>query len=113
MSVQVADILTMEGRLSRLQYFVVTLIISIACIIILSVISHIDSPLLAIGTLGLAILSIVPSTCKRFHDFDHSGWYMILLFIPAANVITAIALLLWPGTKGKGPNKYGPDSRVS
>ncbi|HWU50746.1 MAG TPA: DUF805 domain-containing protein [Asticcacaulis sp.] len=58
--------------------------------------------------IGLGLL--LPSLSvyiRRLHDTDHSGWWILLGFIP---VIGGIVLLVWTIMKGtNGPNKYGPD----
>ena len=46
----------------------------------------------------------------RLHDFNRSGWWYLLLFIPIFGALVAIVVGLMPGTKG--PNKYGPDPRL-
>ncbi|MGN6424154.1 MAG: DUF805 domain-containing protein [Asticcacaulis sp.] len=58
--------------------------------------------------IGLGLL--LPSLSvyiRRLHDTDHSGWWLLLGFIP---LIGGIVLLVWTIMKGtSGPNKYGPD----
>ncbi len=61
-----------------------------------------------LGTL-LSIAVFLPAlavTVRRLHDTDHSGWWVLLGFIP---VIGALVLLWWyiqPGTAGD--NRFGP-----
>jgi len=44
---------------------------------------------------------------KRSHDLNWSGWYILLMFVPIANLVVGI---YWGFVKGTdGPNKYGPD----
>jgi len=47
-------------------------------------------------------LSVVVS---RLHDFDRTGWWALLIFIPVVNLIFCIMLFFTPGNKNK--NKYG------
>ncbi len=47
-------------------------------------------------------LSVVVS---RLHDFNRTGWWALLIFIPIVKSIFTIMLLLVPGNKNK--NKYG------
>lgn len=60
------------------------------------------------GTL-LSIAIFLPAlavTVRRLHDTDHSGWWVLLGFIP---VIGTLVLLWWyiqPGTEGD--NRFGP-----
>ena len=48
---------------------------------------------------------------RRLHDMDKSGWWMLFVFVPLANLALMVALLFTPGTKGD--NNYGPDPRDS
>lgn len=47
------------------------------------------------------IILTIPLLIKRSHDFDESGWFALMLFIPIANFMFFIT----PGTIFK--NKYG------
>lgn len=50
---------------------------------------------------GLAV------TVRRLHDFDKSGWFILLGMIP---LVGPIILLIWYATQGTpGPNRFGPD----
>ena len=42
---------------------------------------------------------------KRCHDRDHSWWFLLLSFIPIANLVLLFELAFMPGTPG--PNRYG------
>lgn len=42
---------------------------------------------------------------KRLHDIGRPGIFSVLLFIPALNFITFVALCILPGTPGA--NRYG------
>lgn len=44
-------------------------------------------------------------TIRRCHDFDKSGWFALLCFLPYVNFLAYIIIGLIPGTKG--PNRYG------
>ncbi len=60
----------------------------------------------------IRLLSIIPGIIvgvKRCHDRDHSGWFMLLLFVPILNLWPFIELSFLAGTDG--PNSYGPDPR--
>ena len=43
---------------------------------------------------------------KRMHDLDKPGLFAALLFVPALNFVTFVALCLIPGTNGA--NQFGP-----
>ena len=46
---------------------------------------------------------------RRLHDMDQTGWWILAVLVPIANIILLIALLFVPGTEGENP--YGPDPR--
>jgi uncharacterized membrane protein YhaH (DUF805 family) len=42
---------------------------------------------------------------RRLHDFDKSGWWYLLAFIPFVNAVFGLILLFAPGTPGA--NQHG------
>jgi uncharacterized membrane protein YhaH (DUF805 family) len=73
------------------------------------------------GWLSLVILTIIvtltmlvvpfvvsiPSSVRRFHDIDKSGWWLLVTFIPFIGAIPSYQCWCSEGTKG--PNRFGPD----
>ncbi len=60
------------------------------------------------GLLALALPVIILTTLlgiQRLHDFNASGWWSILIFVPLANLILYLLLLIMPGTQGV--NRFG------
>lgn len=41
---------------------------------------------------------------RRLHDFNKSGWWYLLFFVPIVNIIFLITLIFIKGTAG--PNQY-------
>ena len=56
----------------------------------------------------LTVINLI-AAIQRCHDFNRSGWWMLLWFVPVVNFILFLVLFLYPGTHG--PNRYGPDPR--
>ncbi|MBO6182203.1 MAG: DUF805 domain-containing protein, partial [Acidaminococcaceae bacterium] len=44
---------------------------------------------------------------RRLHDLNRSGWWALIMLIPLVNLLFAVYVIFFKGTKG--PNKYGPD----
>ncbi|MDC3401431.1 DUF805 domain-containing protein [Alphaproteobacteria bacterium] len=42
---------------------------------------------------------------RRLHDTDRSGWWVLIIFVPAVGVITLFIFACLEGTKGK--NRFG------
>lgn len=107
-----------QGRATRTQYWLFSI-----CSGLLSFVPLLLD--LALGTfneeIGLGILTtlyslalIYPSIAvliKRAHDRDHSGWYVLLMFIPLINIVISIELAFFGGTSGS--NQYGPNPRFT
>ncbi len=110
--------LSSEGRLNRMRYWAAAfLLVPIIAVwfgmsfILLaagSFAATIGGILLAVGYIFLAITSIV-LLIKRAHDRDHSGWYILLTWIPLIGWIFSIELVFFAGTYGR--NQYGEDPR--
>jgi hypothetical protein len=43
---------------------------------------------------------------RRLNDMTVSGWLILLMFVPLANFVMALAMLFVPGSDGD--NRYGP-----
>ena len=57
---------------------------------------------------GIFLLLFVPQIAlavRRLHDFNQSGWWAVLLFVPGVNLIFLLALMVIPGTEGE--NRFG------
>ncbi|MCX9011088.1 MAG: DUF805 domain-containing protein [Candidatus Methanoperedens sp.] len=100
-----------SGRFNRKQF--VTLFFGLFLINLLIVFSFmllgldisINSRLLLIWFFILTIINAFASI-RRFHDLDKSGWYVLLLFIPAIQWLVLLYLLLKKG-KELGKTRWG------
>lgn len=45
------------------------------------------------------------NSIRRLHDLDYSGWFSLFLLVPVINIILALILLLWPGSRDR--NRFG------
>lgn len=121
------DIFTFHGRwnrLNRLRYFLYYILATVLFMVtILVLFALVNTIIPSTGSpsafrtvvnfilyfLGLIVYFyfLFPLGFKRLHDLGHNGGWILLLFVPLANLILAIYLQFWEGEKGK--NKYGPD----
>ena len=54
----------------------------------------------------ICFIKLVLIDIKRLHDFNFSGWWVVLSIIPIISSLLALALIFISGTKGD--NKFGP-----
>lgn len=106
--------LTNDGRINRQPFWIGSIIISVAEIVL----SIIISMIFGIGGIGhslaliVALVLLYPSInlgIKRFHDRDKSGWWVLILLVPIIGAVWYfIEAGCLPGTIG--PNRFGPDA---
>lgn len=66
--------------------------------------------LLVLGAWALA--TIIPTfavTIRRLHDTDHSGFWILIGFMPVVGALVLLYFYLIEGTRG--PNRFGPDPK--
>jgi uncharacterized membrane protein YhaH (DUF805 family) len=98
-----------EGRARRAEYWYFLLF----NLIIAFALTFLDSVLHSQIPYALYLLvAIVPSlavSVRRLHDTGHSGWWLLLDFVP---IVGAIILLIWLATDSEpGMNQYGPNPK--
>lgn len=103
-----------DGRIGRLQYFGFAVIwgIGLTVVSMLFGLTADSSGNVAAGTgllsLGLVVAYLIATVSygvRRLHDFDKSGWWYLLAFVPLVNFIMGLILLFAPGTQGA--NQFG------
>ena len=114
---------TFKGRASRSEFWWTTLVFYLSIFILAGLMSlcdttnHNDSLLFKIGTvvgalafivLGLYLLIVYFSaTVRRLHDSSHSGWNILLRFIPYIGSFIVLYMLCKKSDDGE--NEYGPN----
>lgn len=101
------------GRIGRLQYFGFGVIWALVIIVVSAMGMNVEATGEegAGGELGIIALLIVfyiatiSYGVRRLHDFDKSGWWYLLMFIPFANFVMSLILTFAPGTATA--NRYG------
>ena len=113
-------LLQTKGRLGRARYFVysglinmvLTMMLGVGAGLLIPAVGHdpnaMSMPLFALGgVFWVAIMVVmVMLGIRRLNDMNASGWVILLLLVPLANLVLALVLLFAPGTNGA--NKYGP-----
>jgi uncharacterized membrane protein YhaH (DUF805 family) len=101
---QPVKLFAVSGRIGRARYIVYSILVSLVLVVpamaLMSLSPGLGMALLAVAYIASFVMSIM-LTIQRSHDFNMSGWFSLLLFVPLA------ALLFWfvPGTDG--PNRFG------
>lgn len=110
------DILNSRGRLGRLRFLKYSLLIFIIWVAIGAASNvlwtlyypewHDALSLFMIFVLiMLSVMGIIFCT-RRLNDFNATGWWMLIFFVPIATPIMLLLMLLLPGTQGE--NRFGP-----
>ena len=107
----VVDVFSTDGRIGRQAYFVYSIILPFALLLVLGSIAGLISKLgsaastlsyllLAVSVIAV-LLMVVRLTIQRCHDFNASGWVSAFAMIPFANIIFSLI----PGNNGL--NSFG------
>ncbi len=98
-----------NGRLNRLQYNLLAIIITFILAVVNSYRQYDIEAYIGIAIFVELVLIFLYSflAVKRFHDLGKPGWYFWLLFIPLVNFYWGVLLIARRGTIGS--NEYGLD----
>ncbi|PRY65229.1 uncharacterized membrane protein YhaH (DUF805 family) [Vreelandella songnenensis] len=109
------DILDSRGRLGRVRFLTYSLIILTIWATVNSTISVVLqlyypswSDVLDICMIFFSVIALVLAmiVCKRrLNDFNTSGWWLLIFFVPIAFPILLLLMLFMPGTSGE--NRFG------
>lgn len=94
----ISETMNNDSRMGRLIYFLNLLTIFIINILLtyLVTVNEDSWPVVLLSSIALTIWALVCHV-MRWHDLGKSGWYVLLLLIPIANIIILIYLLFAPG----------------
>lgn len=107
--------LSFEGRYGRASYintWGASMLVMFGVGVIAAVLTPVLGKLIFIplGLLGIAwVIWGIRVTALRLHDFNRSGWWMLLTLIPYLGLIGNLVISLWPGHAEE--NDYGPKPR--
>ncbi len=93
------------NRIGRLEYFTWWLILIVGLLLAVVVATYFNGMhWLVVLFVTVDFVGTIMISRSRLHDLGYSGWLAMLLFVPLANLIFVITMLL---QKGAGENKYG------
>lgn len=97
-----------EGRASRSEFWYFYLFCW-GAILILAIFNNVFFSIILIIFFLIIFLPQLAVSCRRLHDIDTSGWFLLLQVIP---IIGPILLIVWFATEGtKGKNTFGPSPK--
>ncbi len=113
-------LLSFQGRETRTNYFLISLCASIFCFMLMAAIAAIlDTYRVSGRQIAVAIACVIiifflywivwAAAVRRCHDMGKSGWFVLLSFVPIANIVVGLMLLFASGDPGE--NEYGPNPR--
>ena len=99
------------GRLSYIAWSVLTgFVIAVIAGFVLGTIgatNHARPPIAGLWVPQIATVVVgLLFAMRRLHDFEASGWWSVLLFVPFINFIFGLFLAIKAGSEG--PNRFGP-----
>ncbi len=117
------NMFTGQGRIGRLEYFLTNVAVSIVVYGLMAIISlsaeqdALGQPVVSPGA-GLTLLAAVlvgaviswSAIARRLHDRGHSGWMVLLMFVPLVGFALGLYLLFASGDKGINPYGAGAGS---
>jgi uncharacterized membrane protein YhaH (DUF805 family) len=107
-------ILSLEGRLGRINYAAWSLLILIVGGFVVNAVApmveYLVGPSISLLIMSLCYLAAsVVVGVRRLHDIDWSGWLILLSAIPYVGPVFALVMLFKPGTPGN--NRFGTQPR--
>jgi len=105
------DYFVFDGRSRRMEYWMfvlINLLVSFA-IMLLERLIGLTGVLSGLYALFIFIPSLAVSV-RRLHDTEHTGWWMLLLFIPLIGPLVFLYFMVIEGDEGD--NEYGPDPQI-
>ncbi|TVP46501.1 MAG: DUF805 domain-containing protein [Halomonas sp.] len=110
------DILNSRGRLGRVRFLTYSLMIltiwsalGAASNVIWELYYHDWHDALGLGMIFVSVIASVLGIIictRRLNDFNASGWWMLIFFVPIVMPVMLLLMLFMPGTRGE--NRFGP-----
>jgi uncharacterized membrane protein YhaH (DUF805 family) len=98
-----------NGRARRTEFWMFTLVNAIISAVLLAISYAIDTQVIGVIYDVALLLPSLAVSCRRLHDTERSGWWILLAFIPVIGTVVLLVFMVTPGRPG--PNKYGPSPK--
>jgi uncharacterized membrane protein YhaH (DUF805 family) len=105
-----------SGRARRKEYWLfllINILISIALGLVDGALGTFDMEA-GVGLLGglYGLVMLIPSLAvlvRRLHDTDHSGWWVLIGFVPLIGAVVILLFIIRDSTPGS--NRFGPNPK--
>jgi uncharacterized membrane protein YhaH (DUF805 family) len=104
---------TFEGRASRPEFWLWTLLNFIVCVVlyVISVMIHDQYTVLYYIYALATLIPNIAVAARRLHDTDRSGWWQLIVLVPLIGIILLLVWYCFRGTEGS--NRFGPPAPTS
>lgn len=107
------------SRIGRLRYFAHSALVMVVFYLVILVMVLLAASFMGGGSesfgiafivmLGLVYIPFIAMfwilMIQRLHDLDKSGWMSVLMVVPVVNIVVALYMMCWSGTKSS--NRFG------
>ncbi|MSO13420.1 DUF805 domain-containing protein [Rickettsiales endosymbiont of Trichoplax sp. H2] len=104
------DVVNLPNRINRVKCFaligIYTCLIAPIIFILEAAVSNMLILVTSIIIFIVLFVMLILIEIKRLHDFNCSGWFLLLKLIPVIGVIFNLFIFFMPGSKGN--NRFGP-----
>ena len=102
MKVRWSDALEPDGRFSRSQFaffYFIPILITVAMSLLMQ--TSLIFGIIAVPWFLFQVFLVIVAGIRRLHDLNRSGWYILFVFVPLANIVIMLSMLFELG-KVKG-----------
>ena len=99
-----------KGRSRRMEFWMFALFYWIGVVVLMVVEGFIGLAGILSGLFALGhLVPNIAVTIRRLHDTDRSGWWLLIVLVPAIGFIVLLVFMCMDGTAGA--NRFGPNPK--
>ena len=110
---QPVKLLAVSGRIGRARYIVYSMLVSFVLVVpamaLMALSPGLGMAVLAVAYIASFVVSIM-LTIQRSHDFNMSGWFSLLMFVPSFTSVSAHRTQPTVGVATPDSPGFGPDA---